>query len=64
MDARGIEQVAVEYGSSNPDFVALAKAYHCLAAKPESLAELTAAVEAAINADRPTIIEVWEGMDW
>ena len=64
MENRGIQQVAVEYGSSNPDFVALAKAYHCHGVKPESLEELTSAVEEALQADRPTIIEVWEVMNW
>ncbi|MEM9774230.1 MAG: thiamine pyrophosphate-dependent enzyme, partial [Chloroflexota bacterium] len=64
MDNMGVQRVAVEYGSSNPDFLALAKAYHCHAERPQSLAELTQAVERAFTADRPTVIEVLERIDW
>ena len=42
----------------NPDFLALARAYGAYAAAPRSLAELTAAVQAALRADRPTVIHM------
>lgn len=64
MNARDVPLSAVDYGGSNPDFVALAKAYHCHGVRPESLEELTEAVTEALKADRPTIIEVWDGFDW
>ena len=42
----------------NPDFLALARAYGASAAAPRSLAELTAAVQAALRTDRPTVIHM------
>ena len=42
----------------NPDFLALARAYGAHATAPRSLADLTAAVQAALAADGPTVIHV------
>jgi thiamine pyrophosphate-dependent acetolactate synthase large subunit-like protein len=44
----------------NPDFQALARAFHCHAVRPASLAGLTQALKDAFKADRPTLIEVHE----
>ncbi len=64
MNEMNVPLSAVDYGGSNPDFVALAKAYHCHGVRPESLEQLTQAIEEAFKSDRPTIIEVWDGFDW
>lgn len=47
-----------------PDFPALAKAMHCHAAEPQSASELSTAIKAAFEADRPTVIVVHEQSDW
>lgn len=44
----------------NPDYQALALAFGAHAVKPGSLAELKAAIETALKADGPTLIEVHE----
>lgn len=44
----------------NPDYQALALAFGAKAVKPGSLAELKAAIEQALKADGPTLIEVHE----
>jgi len=62
MDLRNIERVGVE--PLNPDFIALAKACHCYAEEPESIAEFTSAYAAALKADGPTVIVVNEGSSW
>jgi len=56
MVSKGIHPNAVTL--KNPDFQALAKAYDCIAEKPASLAALTQAIKRALNADRPTLIEM------
>ena len=53
---KGIQPNAVTL--RNPDFGAIARAYACAYAKPQKLAEIPAAVAAALAADRPTIIEM------
>ncbi|MFO1120763.1 MAG: 5-guanidino-2-oxopentanoate decarboxylase [Hyphomicrobiales bacterium] len=53
---KGIQPNAVTL--RNPDFQALARAYGCHAAKPESLPALAAAIAAALAADGPTLIEM------
>ena len=53
---KGIQPNAVTL--KNPDFQALAKAYHCHAEKPASLKGLAAAIKAALTADGPTLIEM------
>lgn len=42
----------------NPDFQALARAYGCNAEKPSSLKALAAAIQAALKAGGPTLIEM------
>ena len=58
MDRLGISELGVK--PRNPDFQALARAFHCHAVRPESLAGLTQALKTAFKADRPTLIEVRE----
>jgi 5-guanidino-2-oxopentanoate decarboxylase len=58
MVGRGIPEIAVK--PHNPDFQALARAFHCHAVKPDTLAGLTQALKDAFRADRPTLIEVHE----
>jgi thiamine pyrophosphate-dependent acetolactate synthase large subunit-like protein len=58
MDRLGISEVGVK--PRNPDFQALARAFHCHAVRPESLTGLTQALKDAFRADRPTLIEVHE----
>ena len=53
---KGIQPNAVTL--KNPDFQALAKAYHCHAEKPQSLKALAAAIKSALAADGPTLIEM------
>ena len=62
MKARGIELVGVT--GINPDFVALAEACRCRALKVDSAEGLSAAIDAAWKADRPTLIEVNEWDPW
>jgi thiamine pyrophosphate-dependent acetolactate synthase large subunit-like protein len=61
MARRGIQPNAVTL--LNPNFQALAKAYHCHAEKPVSLTALGQAIRAALKADRPTVIEMTPRMD-
>ncbi len=56
MVSRGIPEIAVK--PRNPDFQALARAFHCRASRPRSLAELKAALGDAMAAEGPTLIEV------
>ena len=56
MVERGIPEIGVK--PRNPDYLALAKAFGCNAVRPQSLAELEAALRTAFEADRPTLIEV------
>jgi 5-guanidino-2-oxopentanoate decarboxylase len=56
MVKRGIEPNGVTL--VNPDFQALAKAYHCAAEKPRSLTSLARAIKGALKSDRPTLIEM------
>jgi 5-guanidino-2-oxopentanoate decarboxylase len=56
MKGRGIPEIAVK--PRNPDFQALARAFHCRACRPESLAELKAALSESFRAGGPVLIEV------
>jgi len=58
MKARGIPTIGVN--QFNPDFVALARAYGCHTAEPESLADLEASLTEAFAGDRPTLIRLRE----
>ena len=62
MKLRGIELIGVS--GPNPDFVALAVACGCHALRVDSAKSLTAAVDGAFTADRPTLIEVNEWDRW
>ncbi|WP_374379080.1 5-guanidino-2-oxopentanoate decarboxylase [Dongia sp.] len=48
----------------NPDYQALARAFHARAVRPGSLAEMQEAIKAAFKADGPTLIEIHEGSDF
>lgn len=54
----GIPEIGVR--QKNPDFIALAKAFGCRTARPNSLAELKVQLAAAFAANGPTLIEVRE----
>jgi 5-guanidino-2-oxopentanoate decarboxylase len=56
MKDRGIPEIGV--APQNPDFLALARAFHCHACKPESIGALEAALSQAWRSDGPTLIEV------
>ncbi len=62
MDSRGMPQIGVNY--HNPDFVAMAKAFGGYGVRPNSLAEFEAVVEEALQADKPTLINVHENSAW
>ncbi len=62
MKNKGIARIGVD--GVNPDFMDLATAMRCHGVQPGDGPELEAALEAALHADRPTIIEVHEGADW
>ena len=48
--------------AQNPDFCAVARAYGAHAAAPASLSEMRAAIGAAFEADRPTLIHIRSGI--
>ena len=56
MVGRGIPEIAVK--PRNPDFQALARAFHCHGVRPDSLGGLAQALKDSFKADRPTLIEV------
>lgn len=56
MVMKGIQPNAVTL--KNPDFQALARAYHCHAEKPATREDLARAIATAFKADRPTLIEM------
>jgi len=58
MAAKGFPQIGVEL--ENPDWLLLAKAFNCHGQRPDSRAGLVEAVQRALKADRPTLIEVRE----
>jgi len=58
MVARGIPEFGVR--PRNPDFLALARAFGADAVRPQSLAGLSEAVQRALSAEGPTLIEVRE----
>ena len=60
MVERGIPEVGVH--ARNPDFLALARAYGADAVRAESLTSLAGALEQALAADGPTLIEIREDM--
>jgi 5-guanidino-2-oxopentanoate decarboxylase len=56
MKGRGIPEIAVK--PRNPDFQALARAFHCRACQPASLAALKTDLAKSFRAEGPTLIEV------
>ena len=62
MIERGVEPVGVV--SRNPDFQALAVAFGCHAARPDSSDELAAAITAALNHPGVTVIELRQDAAW
>lgn len=61
----GAQIAPVEVKGLNPDFAALAEAYHWTARRAGSLAELEEMIKTALKGDGPTLIEVREGEgDW
>ena len=58
MKSRGIPTISVDQW--NPDFIALAKAYGCATAEPDSLAAFEASLATAFAGDRPTLIQLRE----
>ncbi|MFT5220898.1 MAG: 5-guanidino-2-oxopentanoate decarboxylase [Planctomycetota bacterium] len=62
MKIRDIELVGVT--GRNPDFIALAKSCGCAALRIDSAQSLTSAIEKALKADRPTLIEIRESDPW
>ncbi len=48
----------------NPDFIALAQSCHCHALRVNTAQALASAVQAAFDADRPTLIEINESDSW
>ena len=56
----GIPEIGVH--ARNPDFLALARAYGAGAVRADSLATLGAALEEALAARGPTLIEIREDM--
>jgi 5-guanidino-2-oxopentanoate decarboxylase len=62
MDERGIPRIGVEPRS--PDFLKLAQSLGCHGIRPAGTQQLAHAVREALNADRPTLIEVREDSPW
>jgi thiamine pyrophosphate-dependent acetolactate synthase large subunit-like protein len=62
MDERHIPRIGVEPRS--PDFVGLAQSLGCHATRAVSAAHLAQTVREALDADRPTLIEVREDSPW
>lgn len=62
MKLRDIELVGVT--GINPDFIELAQSCRCHALKIDSAEGLSAALDAAFKADRPTLIEINEWDPW
>ena len=58
MKARGIPTIGVN--QLNPDYIAVAKAFGCKTAQPNTLADFERALQDAFAADRPTLIEMRE----
>lgn len=59
---RDIEPVGVD--GINPDFIALAQACGCAALSVDSAESFSSAVQQALAADRPTLIEIDESSPW
>ena len=62
MDRQRIPRIGVEPRS--PDFMRLAEGFGCLAVRATSAEHLAQSVQAALRADRPTVIEVRQDSPW
>jgi 5-guanidino-2-oxopentanoate decarboxylase len=62
MTARNIPPIAVN--PRNPDFLALARAFGCSAARPASVAGLKREIRAALRRRVPTVIEIQDDGAW
>lgn len=62
MVGRGIPPTGVDF--TNPDFVMLANAFGCHGTRPDSLDAFEAAINDALRAQTPTLIEVQQGANW
>jgi thiamine pyrophosphate-dependent acetolactate synthase large subunit-like protein len=62
MEVAGIPRLGVAL--RNPDFLALARAFGCHAARPDSFAALRDTIRGAFNADVPTVIEIGEDAEY
>lgn len=59
---RGVPEIGVN--RRNPDHLALARSMGCHAVRPESMEDLTAALEEALEGPTPTLIEIPEYADY
>ena len=62
MTKRGISQIGVN--PRNPDFMKIAEGFGCHAVRPDSLASFASAVDDALQASAPTVIEIREDAGW
>ena len=62
MIQRGIPQIGVN--PRNPDFMKIAEGFGCRTARPESPASFASAVDEALQASVPTLIEIRENSEW
>lgn len=63
-DMQNAQMQPVGVTGINPDFMLLAQSMGCAGVRPTSMDEFKAAVGAALDADRPTVIEVNQGAGW
>ena len=62
MDLQNVPRIGVE--PKSPDFMQLGRSLGCHATRPDSAEALQRAVQDALRADRPTLIEVRQGSSW
>ena len=62
MIKRGIPQIGVN--PRNPDFIKIAEGFGCHGVRPDGLASFASAVDEALHASVPTVIEIREDADW
>lgn len=62
MIKRGIPEIGVN--PKNPNFMMIAEGFGCHVARPDNLDAFATAVEEALGASLPTVIEVREGAGW
>ena len=62
MIKRGIPEIGVN--PMNPDFMKIAEGFGCRGVRPDSLASFASAIDKALQASVPTVIEIREDADW